>query len=133
MAFIVTTLLLSHVGGHMTYLFSTISLLFFDSFYLFINFVVYGYIFSNFFHSLLPFHLPTTINIYINFSLSSSFYFDYSYPHPLTIKLLISFTLYIFYHTKRLLLSLSLSLSLMFFFSFGSFFFKNIFCIFTLY
>ena len=34
MAFIVTTLLLSHVGGHMTYLFSTISLLFFDSFHL---------------------------------------------------------------------------------------------------
>ena len=61
--FIVTTLLLNHVSSHITYLFSNISLLFFYAFYLFINAVVYGYIFSNFPPSLLPFYLPTTINI----------------------------------------------------------------------
>ena len=118
--FIVTTLLLNHISSHITYLFSIIFLLFFDSFYLFINVVVYGYIFSNFPPSLLPFHLPTTININITFPLSLHlpFILTILIPHNLTINLLISFTLYIFYHTKRLLLSLFL----VFFFSFGIFF-----------
>ena len=68
-AFIVTMIQLSHVRGHITYLFSIISLLFFDFFYLFINFVVYCYIFSNFSPSFLLFHLPTTININITLPL----------------------------------------------------------------
>ena len=78
-AFFVVMFLLSHVNSHITYLFSIISLLFFYSFYLFINFVVYGYIFSNFSPSFLPFHLPTTININITLP------FSHHLPFILTI------------------------------------------------
>ena len=48
---------------------------YFESFYLFINFVVYDYIFSNFSSSILPFHLLNTINI--NITLALSFYFPF--------------------------------------------------------
>ena len=51
------------------------SLIFFDSFYLFINFVVYDYIFSNFSPFLLSFYLLSTINI--NITLALSFYFPF--------------------------------------------------------
>ena len=108
-AFIIAMFLLSHVSDHITYIFSIISLLFFYSFYLFINFVVYGYIFSNFSSSVLPFHFPTTININITLPLSllSSFYFDYSYLHPLTINSLISHSIHILSHKKVITLFLS--------------------------
>ena len=61
--FIVTMLMLNQVSSHITYLFSIIFLLFFDSFYLFINVVVYGYIFSNFPPSLLPFISPLLLTL----------------------------------------------------------------------
>ena len=57
------------------HIFNHFSFIFFESFYLFINFVVYDYIFSNFFPFLLPFYLLSTINI--NITLALSFYFPF--------------------------------------------------------
>ena len=82
--FIVTTLMLNQVSSHITYLFSIIFLLFFDSFYLFINVVVYGYIFSNVSSSLLH-HLPTTININITFPFSPHHPFIFTIIIPILL------------------------------------------------
>ena len=116
---------MSYISGHITYLFSIIFLLFFDSFYLFINVVVYSYIFSNFPPSLLPFHLPTTININITFFypfifllfwlfLSPSFYYKFAN---------LFHSIHILSHKKVI----TLSLFLVFFFSFFGIFFKIVF------
>ena len=118
---------MSDINGHITRLFSTIFLLFFDysSFYWFCTLLLH---FLKPLPSFLPFHSLLFLTLmYLFFYpfifLLFSFYFDSSYPHYLTINFIFPLILYIFSHTKKgyYSLSLSLSLSLSYFFFCGFF------------
>ena len=105
--FIVATLLLSHINGHMVHLFPTISLLFLNLLLL-INYVSYCYTSYNLSPSLLHFYLRTTFNLNITLPLSTTlpFYFGSSYPHSIIINLLLSLPFYIYFSTQKIYYSL---------------------------
>ena len=119
--FIITTLLLSHISGHIIHQFSTFSLLFLTLFF-HINFPTYCYTFSNFSPSFYLFISPllsTLISLFLYpfiFLYFWLFLFPYSY-YKFTILSLILYI--VFLHTKC---SFSLSLSKLCFSVFGGLF-----------
>ena len=124
--FIVATLLLNYINGHIIYLFPTNSLLVLTLFLLISSFLTYCYTFSNLSPSLLPFHLPTTI--YLNTILLYHFIFLYFwiflFPFLYYKFTILSLFYAHFFHTQNVIsLSLSLSLSQFCFTSFLGIFF----------